>query len=180
VEFKAYNEHAVVVYNYADTVSMLKVLVSKMESRFEHMSELGIKSVEENPSLFPFVVVVIDEVADLMIQDKKTHIFETLVVRLAQKARAAGIYLVLATQRPSRDVLTGTIKANFPARIACKTSSRVDSQVVLDMPGAEELLGRGDAILRNQEYDRARFQVAFSTPERSIKLADYLKNRVAN
>ncbi len=180
VEFRTYEKYATVVYNYDDTIAMLESLECQMESRFAKMAQLGIKSVEENPNLFPFFVVIIDEVADLMQQDKKTKTFENLVVRLAQKARAAGIYMTLATQRPSRDVLTGTIKANFPARISCKTASRIDSQVVLDMPGAEELLGRGDAILRNQQNDRVRFQVAYSTPEHAIELVEYFKKYTTN
>ncbi len=98
------------------------------------------------------------EPADLMVQNKKAGVFQNLVVKLAQKCRAAGIYLVMATQRPSTDVLTGLIKANFPARISFKVGQRVDSQVILDSPGAEALLGRGDAILQSPIFDRVRFQ----------------------
>lgn len=169
VEFNSYEKLnkliASVTYTYDKTLSMLKILRRKMEARYKAMAQYGIQSIREMPHLFPQTVIIIDEVADLMLQDKKTHEFETGIVKLAQKARAAGIYLVLATQRPSKDVLTGLIKANFPARVCCKVSSRVDSQVVLDSPGAESLLGRGDAILQSPIYDRVRFQAAFCEPE---------------
>jgi len=168
VEFNKYEKMRglvnYVAYTYDKTNALLKILTNKMESRYEQMARLGIQSVKERPNLFPQIVVVIDEVADLMMQDKKTHEFETGIIRLAQKARAAGIYLVLATQRPSKDVLTGLIKANFPARVSCKVSSRVDSQVILDAQGAENLLGRGDAILQSPVNDRVRFQSAFCEP----------------
>ena len=131
-----------VVNSYDDTVDLLMTIEEEMEWRYSVMRERGFRSLEENKSLFPQVVVVIDEVADLMIQDKKAKVFETLIVKLAQKARAAGIHLIMATQRPSVDVITGLIKANFPARIACKTSSKTDSQVILDTHGAENLMGR--------------------------------------
>lgn len=173
VEFNSYEKLnkliASVAYTYDKTLSMLKILRQKMEARYKAMAQYGIQSIKEMPYLFPQTVVIIDEVADLMLQDKKSHEFETGIVKLAQKARAAGIYLVLATQRPSKDVLTGLIKANFPARISCKVSSRVDSQVVLDSPGAESLLGRGDAILQSPIYDRVRFQAAFCEPEYVIE-----------
>ena len=93
-------------------------------------------------------MLVIDEYADLMLQKPKgmEATAETAIIRLAQKARAVGIHVVLGTQRPSVDVVTGLIKANMPTRIAFMTSSRVDSQVILDQPGAEELIGEGDML----------------------------------
>ena len=114
-----------------------------------------------------------DEVADLMMHDSaKTNprkgTFERLLIMLAQKSRAAGIYIVLATQRPSVDVLKGTIKANFPARIACKVISVTDSKVILDRTGAESLLGKGDAILSNGDHDCIRFQVAYTTAKKTV------------
>jgi S-DNA-T family DNA segregation ATPase FtsK/SpoIIIE len=156
--------------DYIPTVRMLEYLVEKMDERYAAMNRVGVRKVADLDRAmqyrdFPYVMVFIDEVNDLMMQDKKSQIFQDLVVRLAQKGRAAGIHLVMATQRPSVDVLTGVIKANFPARIGCRTASNKDSQVILDMPGAETLLGRGDAILRNMKHDRVRFQVAYVDPE---------------
>jgi S-DNA-T family DNA segregation ATPase FtsK/SpoIIIE len=156
--------------DYVPTVEMLEELVDRMEERYAEMNRLGVRKVTDLDRdtqylQFPYIMVFIDEVNDLMMQDKKMHIFQDLVVRLAQKGRAAGIHLIMATQRPSVDVLTGLIKANFPARIGCRTASKTDSQVILDMPGAESLLGRGDAILRNMKHDRVRFQVAYVDPE---------------
>lgn len=182
VEFSAYDipemSHTVinVSYDYYDVLGMLSAIEEKMDSRYEVLASFGYSSIEECPNMFPLCVVMIDEVSDLMIQDKKSKEFELLIVKLAQKCRAAGIYLVLSTQRPSADVLTGLIKANFPARIACKVSSRVDSQVILDGPGAESLLGRGDAILQSNANDRARFQTAFVSAKEIVQLAN--KNAV--
>ena len=153
---------------------MLEYLHRQMEDRYELLARHGVQQLAEKPGLFPQLLVVIDEVADLMLQDKTTRTkrFESLVVSLAQKCRAAGIYLVLATQRPSTDVLTGLIKANFPARISCKVATRVDSQVILDSPGAECLLGRGDAILQSPVNDRIRFQVAYTEAKNTVR--DYM------
>jgi S-DNA-T family DNA segregation ATPase FtsK/SpoIIIE len=134
-------------------------IVRKMEERYALMAELGVRNIEqfnrlatgEDPArgkrpeaVMPFIVVVIDELADLMIVAARD--VEESLMRLAQMARAAGIHLVLATQRPSVDVLTGVIKANFPSRIAFQVSSRIDSRTVLDASGAERLLGRGDSL----------------------------------
>jgi len=173
VEFHTYEGMKKIIpyiaYDYESTLGMLKNLDIMMESRYDVLAKLGYTSVEECPNIFPSVVVIIDEVSDLMIQDKRSKQFEMKIVKLAQKCRAAGIYLILSTQRPSVDVLTGLIKTNFPARISCKVSSRVDSQVILDSSGAECLLGRGDAILQSPINDKTRFQVAFIETKRIIK-----------
>lgn len=155
-----------VIYEYQQTVHLLSHLENVMEDRYAKLASHGLRSVESCPRAFSQIVVIIDEVADLIVQDGKNGPLQRSIIRLAQKARAAGIYLILATQRPSVDIITGVIKANFPARIACKTASKTDSQVILDSPGAENLLGRGDAILNNMSHDKVRFQVAFSDPER--------------
>jgi DNA segregation ATPase FtsK/SpoIIIE, S-DNA-T family len=154
---------------YSDTLSQLEYLATLMDSRYEKMSGFGIRSIEEDPQKMSLVLCIIDEVADLMIQDKGRKL-EALLVKIAQKGRAAGIFMVLATQRPSVNVITGLIKANFPGRIACKTASKVDSMVILDRVGAETLLGRGDAVLQNQQYESLRFQVAHTTPATNIDL----------
>lgn len=165
-----------VINDYESTVDLLEHLERVMEDRYRIMKDNGFRSLDEVPRGFSQIVVVIDEVADLMIQDKKIKRFEKSVVRLAQKARAAGIHIIMATQRPSADVITGLIKANFPARIACKTASKTDSQVILDSPGAENLMGRGDAVLNNMENDKTRFQVAFSDPKKTEQSLMFFKS----
>lgn len=154
-----------VISSYDDTIELMSFLKKEMESRYSLLRKWGYRSIEECPRALSQIVVVIDEVADLMMQDKKIKMFESSVISLAQKARAAGIHLIMATQRPSTDVITGLIKANFPARIACKTASPIDSRVIMDCIGAENLMGRGDAILNNMNYHKVRFQVAFSDPK---------------
>ena len=113
--------------------------------------------LEENPEApmlepLPFIIIIIDELADMMmVVGKKV---EELIARLAQKARAAGVNLILATQRPSVDVITGLIKANIPTRIAFQVSSKIDSRTILDQPGAEQLLGHGDMLYLPPGTDR--------------------------
>src|ERR1019366_4407113 len=102
-----------------------------------------------------------------IMQDDKNE-FYTLLCRLAQKCRAAGIYCIIATQRPSADIIKGAIKANFPARISCQVASHVDSKVILDATGAELLAGLGDAIIRNYNNNFQRFQAAYTTPDEVI------------
>jgi S-DNA-T family DNA segregation ATPase FtsK/SpoIIIE len=110
------------------------------------------------------MVVIIDEFADLIMQDKEDQFYVALC-RLAQKCRAARIHIILATQRPSVNIINGSIKANFPARIACKVASHVDSKVILDTSGAENLLGKGDALIRDNFRHLERFQVAYTTAQ---------------
>lgn len=181
VEFTAYRDPELkkviknVASSYEEVFDMLHMLYAMMENRYDAMRKIGIRSIEENPKEFPLVLCIIDEVADLFMQDKGGKI-QDLVVKIAQKGRACGIFLTLATQRPSVDVITGLIKANFPGRIACKTASRKDSEVILDRPGAETLLGRGDAVLQNMKYESVRFQVAFTTPDQTIKAYKFIRS----
>lgn len=154
--------------SYEQVYTQLENLNALMEQRYQKLQAKQMRSIEEDPQMFPLALVVIDEVADLFMQDKGGKL-QNLVVKLAQKGRAAGFFLVLSTQRPSVDVITGLIKANFPGRIACKTASRKDSEVVLDRPGAETLLGRGDAVLQNMKHESVRFQVAYTTPQKTIE-----------
>jgi S-DNA-T family DNA segregation ATPase FtsK/SpoIIIE len=167
VEFGQYNKLATIVYDYTGTIRMLERLHEEMEERYNLFRRIGIKNLKESPFVVPKVLVIIDEVADLMLQDKeKSNIqrgmFEKLLISIAQKSRAVGIHLVLATQRPSVDIITGLIKANFPARIACKVSSSIDSKVILDQAGAENLLGKGDALMNTERYHNVRLQIALS------------------
>ncbi len=142
-----------VVTDMGLVVGALRRVLQEMERRYQLFSKLGVRNLdgyrlrrEEDPTLesLPYLVVIIDELADLMLTTPDE--VETLLVRLAQMARATGIHLLIATQRPSVDVLTGLIKANVPARIAFAVTSQTDSRVILDMPGAERLLGRGDML----------------------------------
>ncbi len=127
----------------------LNKITNEMDSRYQRFAKAGVRKIEEYNAKFPaeklpYIVVIIDELADLMLVAPAK--VEMLVMRLAQLARATGIHLVVATQRPSVDVITGLIKANIPSRIAFAVSSQVDSRVILDMNGAERLLGRGDML----------------------------------
>src|SRR5699024_4829491 len=138
----------------------LKKVVAEMERRYELFSETGTRNIEgyneyiqkhqesleseDQHTKLPYIVVLVDELADLMMVASKD--VEDSITRLAQMARAAGIHLIIATQRPSVDVITGVIKANIPSRIAFSVSSQVDSRTILDIGGAEKLLGRGDML----------------------------------
>jgi S-DNA-T family DNA segregation ATPase FtsK/SpoIIIE len=144
---------APVVTEMPKVVPTLRMVLREMERRYQLFSRLGVRNIdgydlrrttEPKMEKLPYLVVIIDELADLMMTAPDE--VETLLVRLAQMARATGIHLLIATQRPSVDVLTGLIKANVPARIAFAVTSQVDSRVILDMPGAERLLGRGDML----------------------------------
>jgi S-DNA-T family DNA segregation ATPase FtsK/SpoIIIE len=132
-----------VVTDPEEAHSTLFWLTEEMDRRYQAMRSAKVRSIETLD--MPYIVVVIDELADLMKSRMGSDIEET-IVRLAQKARAAGIHLVLATQRPSVDVVTGLIKANVPSRLAFSMASGVDSRVVLDQNGAESLLGKGDGL----------------------------------
>ncbi|MGC4066208.1 MAG: DNA translocase FtsK [Polyangiaceae bacterium] len=128
------------------------------------------------PGKLPYIVIVIDEFADLIMQQGKE--VEASVARLAQKARAAGLHVVLATQRPSVDVITGMIKANFPSRIAFLVAQKVDSRTILDEQGAEHLLGRGDMLVKlNGSNDVKRVQCPFISEDEVSGLTDYLRSQ---
>jgi S-DNA-T family DNA segregation ATPase FtsK/SpoIIIE len=162
----------------------LSLLVKEMEERYKIMYQEGVKNIEsynkkaENGECenLPYMVVVIDELADLMmISSKKV---ESSIVRLAQMARASGIHLICATQRPSVDVITGLIKANFPARISFKVSSKADSRVILDTSGAESLLGCGDMLfLPPGTSELKRIHGALLSEEEIKKVTSFVKKQ---
>ena len=128
----------------------------------------------EKPKL-PYIIIIVDEMNDLMSTNKKE--IEDRVIKLAQKSRAAGIHLILATQRPSVDVITGTIKANLPSRIAFAVTSNVDSKTILDGVGAEKLLGRGDMLYSPREYpEPVRIQGAYCSNEEIKAVVDFVKS----
>jgi len=178
VEMSEYNgiPHllAPVVTDMQKVIGILRWAVTEMEQRYQLFMRSGVRNIEayhkrskelgphleKPPENIPYVVIIIDELADLMMTAPDD--IETALVRLAQKARATGMHLVLATQRPSVNVITGLIKANFPARIAFAVTSQIDSRVILDTPGAERLLGRGDMLYKAADSDKPqRIQGAF-------------------
>ncbi|MCR5687092.1 MAG: DNA translocase FtsK [Lachnospiraceae bacterium] len=193
VELSVYNgiPHLLipVVTNPKKASSALAWAVNEMEARYQKFSELDVRNIKgynekiaadptlsEDGQKMPQIVIVVDELADLMMTAAKE--VEDLIVRLAQKARAAGIYLILATQRPSVDVITGLIKANMPSRIAFSVSSGVDSRTILDRPGAEKLLGYGDMFFFPTGYNNpARVQGAYVGDDEVARVAQFLKDQ---
>jgi S-DNA-T family DNA segregation ATPase FtsK/SpoIIIE len=161
-------------------ISALKWAVAEMERRYKLLAEVGNRNIGEynhahKEEAMPYIVVVIDELADLMVLAAAD--VESLIVRLAQMARAVGIHLVLATQRPSVDVITGIIKANIPARLAFSVASQIDSRTILDQMGAEKLLGKGDMLFASPEYIKPRrIQGVFVSERETKAVTDYLRS----
>ena len=164
-------------------ISALKWAVAEMERRYRTLAEVKKRNIGEYNMLkteegMPYIVIVIDELADLMMMAARD--VEALIVRIAQKARAVGIHLILATQRPSVDVITGLIKANVPARIAFTTASQVDSRTIIDQMGAEKLLGRGDMLLLTSDMPKPkRVQAAFISDEETVKVTHFITEQRA-
>jgi len=154
-------------------------VVNEMEERYQLLAKVGVRNIEsynEKQERLPYIVVIIDELADLMTVARDQ--IENAITRLAQLSRAVGIHLILATQRPSVDVITGVIKANFPARISFKVASKVDSRTVLDMNGADKLLGRGDMLfLRPGESKLIRAQGTLVSDKEIERVVDFLKSQ---
>ncbi|HOW34848.1 MAG TPA: DNA translocase FtsK [Candidatus Omnitrophota bacterium] len=157
----------------------LNWVVGEMEARYSLLAKDGVRNIEAynaKERRLPYIVVIVDELADLM-QVAANHI-ESAITRLAQLSRAVGIHLILATQRPSVDVITGVIKANFPARISFKVASKVDSRTVLDMNGAEKLLGRGDMLfMKPGEAKPIRGQCSYVSDEEIQNVIDFVKTQ---
>ncbi len=161
-----------------EAINALKWAVREMERRLDHLAKAGARDIDsynaKSKERMPKVVIVIDELADLMSQSKRE--VEAVIVRIAQMARAAGIHLVLATQRPSVDVITGTIKANIPTRLAFSVASQVDSKTIIDMGGAEKLLGRGDMLVSTPQISKPkRLQGAYISDDEISKIIKFLK-----
>jgi len=165
------------------TISALKWAVEEMERRLRQMKDASARNIDsynqkmkdkDDQEAMPYIVIVIDELADMMMQAARD--VEALVVRLAAKARATGIHLVLATQRPSADVITGLIKANVPARISFTVTQNVESRIILDQSGAEKLLGAGDMLYVDSETPRPRrIQGVFIDDDEVNNIVDHLK-----
>jgi len=183
VELKPYDDipHLLtpVITEPEKCISALKWTVAEMERRYKALSEIRVRNIVEynkkkKEEGMPYIVVVIDELADLMMMAARD--VEALIVRIAQKARAVGIHLILATQRPSVDVITGLIKANVPARIAFTVASQVDSRTIIDQMGAEKLLGMGDMLLSTADMPKPkRVQGAFIDDNETNKVTDFIR-----
>ncbi|MCA9341076.1 DNA translocase FtsK 4TM domain-containing protein [Candidatus Saccharibacteria bacterium] len=204
VEMKPYDDipHLLtpIITEPEKTISALKWAVNEMERRYKLLAEERVREIssynkkinqkghkisvkdedgniqQHEEGTMPYIVIIIDELADLMMVAARD--VEALIVRLAQKARAVGIHLVLATQRPSVNVITGLIKANVPARIAFTVASQIDSRTILDQIGAEKLLGQGDMLLKTADMSKPkRVQGAWVMDEEVIKITDYLREQ---
>ena len=203
VEMVQYNDipHLLtpIITSVDKALSAMKWAVNEMERRYSLMAEEKVKNIvdynkkmakkavavpdedgneqKRDGGKMPYIVVVIDEMADLMMMAGKD--LEMLIVRVAQKGRAAGIHLVLATQRPEVKVITGLIKANIPGRIAFAVGSQMDSRIMLDMGGAEKLLGKGDMLMLTTEMmgKPRRIQGAWASDEDVNNLADFLREQ---
>ena len=181
IELSVYNDipHLLtpVVTEPRKSIIALKWVCNEMENRYQLMNEVGCRSLEnfndQTDEKMPFIVVVIDEMADLMMTAGKE--VEHYVQRLAQKARACGIHLVMATQRPSVDIITGSIKANFPSRISFQVASKYDSRTILGEVGAEQLLGNGDMLMMINGSGIIRYQSAFMSDKEVQKMISEIK-----
>ena len=184
---KMESEDEAIVTDPRKAVYTLNSLCTEMDSRLELCKKAGARNISEynekftarrlNPMnghrFMPYIVVVIDEFADLIMTAKEV---ETPVTRLAQKARAIGIHLIIATQRPSVDVITGKIKANFPARVAFRVMQMIDSRTILDRPGADQLIGRGDMLI-SKDGELTRIQCALVETKEVERIAEYISKQ---
>ncbi|MCX6743281.1 MAG: DNA translocase FtsK, partial [Candidatus Parcubacteria bacterium] len=182
VEMPLYNDipHLLtpVITDMKKTVNSLKWLIAEMDRRYIFLEKFGKRNINDYNTVakekLPYIVFVVDEMADLM--SSMGHEVEGLIIRLAQMSRAIGIHLILATQRPSVEVITGLIKANIPARIAFAVASITDSRTILDYAGAEKLIGRGDMLYTSAELSKPkRLQGAFLSDAEINKVVNYLK-----
>ena len=177
-----------IITDVTKVVNTLKSITIEMDSRYDLLKMAHVRNIKEynekfinrklNPEkghrYMPYIVVIIDEFGDLIMTAGKD--VELPIARIAQLARAVGIHMIIATQRPSTNIITGTIKANFPARVAFRVSSMIDSRTILDTPGANQLIGRGD-LLFSQGSDLVRVQCAFVDTPEVEEVADYIGNQ---
>lgn len=188
LEFSTYNDipHLLtpVITKPKEAIVALNNMVLEMERRYELMADSRTKNIEnynekvakEGGEFFPYIVVIIDELADLMMTSGKD--VELSIARLAQKARACGIHLIVATQRPSVDVVTGLIKANLPSRISYRVNSKIDSKIILDQLGAESLLGRGDMLFTPPgATGLVRLHAPWATEDEIENIVEFIKSQ---
>lgn len=183
-EYSVYKDKSGIelITDMSQAVSKLQDCCTLMEQRYAMLESSGCKDIEQlgDPSIIP-VVVIIDELKDLLMQDKNA---EQYIVRLAQKARACGIHLILGTQSPRADVITGLIKANVPTKIALHTTNQIESRIIMDQNGAEHLFGKGDMLfLGNGKFNPIRIQAAYTNESSKQNLADglpYEKHEYSN
>jgi len=182
------NEEEPIITDTKKVVNTVNALCIEMDNRYEHLKDAGARNIKEyndkfikrklNPNnghkYLPFIVLVIDEFADLIMTAGKE--VEMPIARLAQLARAVGIHIIIATQRPSVNVITGIIKANFPARIAFKVSAKVDSRTILDASGADQLIGRGDMLVSHGS-ELLRLQCAFVDTPEVERIVEFIGNQ---
>ena len=159
--------------------SVLGWVVKEMENRYKLMTKVGVRNIDgynsKHKTFMPYIVVIVDEMSDLMLVSGKD--IENYIQKLSQMARAAGIHIIMATQRPSVDVITGTIKANFPTRISFQVSSKIDSRTILGEQGAEQLLGKGDMLFMSSANRITRIHAPFVTEEEIEKVNNFLRSQ---
>ena len=159
--------------------SVLGWVVKEMENRYKLMTKVGVRNIDgynsKHKTFMPYIIVIVDEMSDLMLVSGKD--IENYIQKLSQMARAAGIHIIMATQRPSVDVITGTIKANFPTRISFQVSSKIDSRTILGEQGAEQLLGKGDMLFMSSANKIARIHAPFVTEDEIEKINNFLRSQ---
>ncbi len=159
--------------------SVLGWVVKEMENRYKLMTKVGVKNIDgynsKHKTFMPYIVVIVDEMSDLMLVSGKD--IENYIQKLSQMARAAGIHIIMATQRPSVDVITGTIKANFPTRISFNVSSKIDSRTILGEQGAEQLLGKGDMLFMSSANRITRIHAPYVAEDEIEKVNNFLRSQ---
>ena len=168
-----------VITDAKKATSALSWTVKEMNSRYKLMSKVGVRNIDgynaKHKLKMPYIVVVVDEMSDLMLVAGKE--IENYIQKLSQMARAAGIHIIMATQRPSVDVITGTIKANFPTRISFQVSSKIDSKTVLGEQGAEQLLGKGDMLFMSSANKIFRIHGPYVSESEIEKVNSFLRSQ---
>jgi S-DNA-T family DNA segregation ATPase FtsK/SpoIIIE len=170
---------APIVIESKKAVNIFRWTIQEMERRYQVLLQAGRRDIQSynanSPEIMPYILIVIDELADLMVAYGRE--VEGLIIRLAQMARATGIHLIVSTQRPSVEVVTGLIKANITSRVALQVASQVDSRTILDLAGAEKLLGRGDLLYVSSEFSKPkRIQSCYVSEEEIKKVTSFIKN----